>query len=153
LDIDPQGSMYQFFDREMIVAYARTFCLPPYLEGDLVFDPDTGKPIQFVPAGGGPVKLWLRLDPQGCPPRKQYTAGADCSAGVGSTNSCFSVCDAQTKEKILEFATPYLRPDQFAAKCVALCRWFVNQAGDGARFAWETQGPGVPFGLKVTELG
>jgi hypothetical protein len=36
---------------------------------------------------------------------------------------------------------------------VALCRWFVNQAGDGARFAWETQGPGVPFGLKVTELG
>jgi len=154
LDIDPQGSMYQFFDKLMIVQYGATFCVPPYVEGDLVFDPDTGKPSEFVRARGGPIKLWCHLvDAQGRPPRRQYTAGADCSAGVGSTNSCFSICDAQTKEKVLEFATPFMRPDQFAVKCVAMCRWFQNEYGEGARFAWEAQGPGVPFGQKVTELG
>jgi hypothetical protein len=153
LDIDPQGSMYQFFDRQMILGYATEFCLPPYLEGDLEFDPDTGTPGEFVPARGGPIKLWLHLDHQGRPPSGQYAAGADCSAGVGSTNSCLSVCNARTKEKVLEFATPFLRPDQFAVKCVALCRWLQNEYGEGARFAWEAQGPGVPFGQKVVELG
>lgn len=153
LDIDPQGSMYQFFDRQMIVDYSRAFCVPPYLEGDIVFDPDTAKFREFVPARGGPIKLWMQLDAYRRPPRKGYAAGADCAVGVGATNSCFSICDAEIKEKVLEFATPFMRPDQFAVKCVALCRWFANDAGDLVRFAWEMQGPGVPFGQKVTELG
>jgi hypothetical protein len=126
--------------------------VPPYLEGDLEFDPHTGIPTGFVRAAGGPVKLWVRLDAQGCPPRKQYAAGADCSAGVGTTNSCLSICDAQTKEKVLEFATPFLRPDEFAAKCVALCRLFASLGGEGARLAWESQGPGAAFGQRVTQL-
>jgi hypothetical protein len=153
LDIDPQGSMYQFFDRQLIASYAAKHRVRPTLEGDLEFDRDTGQPLVFVPAKGGPIKLWVALDAYGRPPRKHYTAGADCSAGVGSTNSCLSLCDAETKEKVLEFATPFLAPPDFAAKCVALCRWFEDRCGQGARFAWEAQGPGVPFGLKVTELG
>src|SRR5262249_16308513 len=48
LDIDPQGSMYQFFDRHKVVAYADAVCEPPYLEGDLEFDPHTGMPTGFV---------------------------------------------------------------------------------------------------------
>jgi hypothetical protein len=153
LDIDPQGSMYQFFDRQAISLYAAQFCTSPYLEGDLVFDPDTGQPSEFVQAENGPIKLWTHLDGHGRPLRGHYVAGADCSVGVGTTNSCLSICDAETKEKVLEFATPFLRPDQFAVKCVALCRWFANAYGHGARFAWESQGPGVPFGQKVMELG
>jgi hypothetical protein len=130
-----------------------TVCCPPYVEGDVEYDRETGKVLAWVPRKGGPIKLWCHLDGYGKPLPWTYAAGADCSAGVGTTNSCLTIVDAERKEKVLELATPFMRPDEFAAKCVALCRWFANASGTGALFAWESQGPGVPFGQRVTELG
>jgi hypothetical protein len=153
LDIDAQGSMFQFFDRQIITQYAAKYCLPPYVEGELLIDHESAKPLEFVRAPGGPVKVWLVLDVDDKPPPRRYTAGADCSAGVGTTNSCLTIIDATTGEKVLEYATPFLRPDEFAVKCVAVCRWFQDEYGQGAKFAWETQGPGIALGKKVMEIG
>src|SRR5262249_49432996 len=50
-------------------------------------------------------------------------------------------------------ADPNLRPDEFAVRCVALCRLFQDAYGQGAKLAWESQGPGVAFGQRVTALG
>lgn len=152
LDIDYQGSAYQFFDKAMIVTLQATYGEDPWWEGDITFDPDTGRPRSLVKAKGGPLKLWCHLvDDKPVPGR--YGAGADLSAGTGATNSCLSIASARTGEKVAEYASPYLRPEQMALRAVALCWLFKDDLGNGAAFAWEQQGPGIVFGKRMIELG
>ncbi len=152
IDIDPQGSTSQVYDQALI-RRLQALCVPPYTEGDLAYDGDTGIPKKFVERKGGELKLWCRLDSQGDPPRRRYGASADVSQGTGATNSCCSIIDATTGEKVLEFATPRMSPELFAAYVVSLCRFFADRGGDGAKLAWEHAGPGVKFGQVVLELG
>lgn len=147
LDIDPEGSVSQFFDPITINSLRRKFCTPPMVEGDLLHD-ESGNYTKFEPRSGGVVKLWCRLDVYGNPPVGVYGAGADISTGEGASPSCFSLADSVTGDKLVEVATSRMRPVDFANLCVALCRWF----GD-ALFAWEQQGPGATFGNRVMELG
>jgi len=46
-----------------------------------------------------------------------------------------------------------LSPDKFAKISVAISKWLRNKDGDGAYLIWERNGPGVPYGNKVVELG
>lgn len=153
LDIDYQGSAYQFFDKSMVMDLQRTYAVPPYWEGDISFDPDTGKPLELVRCAGGPLKLWTNLDQHGKPVQAPYGGGADISAGTGATNSCISFIDCHTGEKVMEYTSPYLRGEQLAPRAVALCWLFKDADGTPCKFAWEMQGPGVHFGKKLVELG
>ncbi len=93
----------------------------------------------------------MQLDAWNKPPQVQYVTGADISLGVGSTNSCFCVARVDIGEVVLEFATPNMKPDQFAVKCVAICNW-LNSPYFRTLICWERQGPGETFGNKLREL-
>lgn len=152
LDIDYQGSQYQFFDRSMILDLQRTYCRPPVWEGDIAFDPDTAKPHGLIAVKGGPLRLWMQ--PKGdWLPKDEYAIGGDISTGSGATNSCLSIGKRKTGEKIGEYVSPYFKADAFALRAVALCWLFADADGEGAKFAWEMQGPGLHFGKRVIELG
>jgi hypothetical protein len=56
-----------------------------------------------------------------------------------------------TGEKVLEFVTPFLKPDQFATKVVAICKW-LSWYAQTCKLAWELNGPGNTFGDKVIAL-
>ncbi len=153
LDIDYQGSQYQFFDRSQIVDLQHHHAMPPFWEGDVSYDPDTGKPLGLVKSSGGMLKLWCRLDADGNPPQAPYGGGADLATGSGATNSCLSFVDGKTGEKVLEYANPYLRPDQMALRAAALCWLFKDKDGEPVKFAWEHAGPGQSFGKSLMGLG
>lgn len=153
LDINPKGSVDQFFDPVMIQYLKRTHASDPIWEGDIVYDRDTGEPSGLVQVPGGPLKLWLRPDHNGRPPQSKYAGGCDLGAGTGSTPSCISFADATTGEKVLEYTNAHVAPHVFAVIAVALCRWFVSSEGTPVKFCWERQGPGTPFGQKLIELG
>jgi hypothetical protein len=153
LDIDYQGSEYQFFDGGVIRTLQRETACPPVWEGDIGADGDTGKFLGLIEAKGGPLRLWCPRGPDGKPPPGHYVAGADVSTGSGATNSCISVVDAKTGEKVAEYTTPYLRPEQMGERAVALCRYFRPAQEEGAAFCWEMQGPGIVLGKRVIDLG
>ena len=152
LDIDPAGSISLFFDPVMIRNLIDEYARPAYWEGDVHADADTGKPIALVRKERGPLRLWTHLDASGKPPRLRCGAGADLSTGNGATNSCMALV-ARTGELILEYTTPFLRPDEFAVKAFAICQLFTDQDFVPPLIAWEQQGPGAHFGKRLMELG
>ena len=85
-------------------------------------------------------------------PAAEYGIGADISGGVGSTPSCLSIIRI-TGEKVGEYVNAHIKPIPFAVLAVAICRLFADEGGNGAYFVWEQQGPGVPFGQAVIDLG
>lgn len=153
LDIDYLGSSYQFFDRQMIADLQRVLAVEPYVEGDVTYDSETGKFGEWTTVKEGPVKLWMQLDGSGRPRRSNFVVACDVSLGTGATNSCATAIDVATGEKVMEYATPYLRAEQFATKVLALCYWLRGVDGEGAYLGWEMQGPGIMFGKRILELG
>jgi len=153
LDIDPVGSVSQFFNALLIRDLVLNYCREPVWEGDLEYDLDTGEPKGLVERVGGPLKLWVQPDALGQVPSASFTAGADCATGSGATPSCLSMGDAGTGDKAAEYRNPFIDPKEFAVYATALCRLFKDESGRGAFFAWEMCGPGVNFGLRVVELG
>jgi hypothetical protein len=153
LDIDPKGSVSQFFDPLMIHRLKEDYCVQPYWEGDISFDPDTAIPSGLVKVAGGPLRLWCHLDVEQRPPATAYKFGADLATGVGATNSCLSGVDGATGHKILEYVTPSEKPETFAPRVIALCQWFKDENNEGAQLIWEMQGPGLQFGKRVLEIG
>lgn len=153
LDIDYAGSAYQFFDKAMILTLQNEYCAEPWWEGDIRYDLETAQPHKLEAFPGGPLKLWCRPDHEGQPPLAWYAAGADLASGTGATNSCLSLANRLTGEKVLEYASPYMTPEKMAPFCVAVCRLFKAPDGETTRFAWEQQGPGLIFGKRIVELG
>jgi hypothetical protein len=149
LDIDFLGSGHQFFNQALIQEATRKFARAPVVIGDLEYDDTIAEPIRFYENKGGKFKLWFFLGKGDKPPTKnKVTLGVDVSAGTGSSNSCISGWDVVTNEKILEFASPYVRPEELARLAVSLARWLGN-----AFLLWEANGPGRQFGDRVMELG
>lgn len=153
LDIDFQGSDYQFFDSKEIDKLVMQHCRVPSHVGELEFD-QLGNPKGFTPIPKGRLRLWCGVDASGGVSHDRgYVIGADISAGTGSSNSVLTIADRKTGEKVGEFVTPNLRPDELARYCVALSRWFSDSEGHGAFLIWEAPGPGRNFGDVVIELG
>jgi len=147
-DIDYLGSGVQYFDSDRIQIAIRTYSRPPIVIGDLEYDSVTGDPIRFRENENGHIHLWCLLDKDGNIPREHKAVlGADVSAGTGSSNSCLCGYDAITNEKILEYTSPYIRPEEFAKQAVAIARWM-----GGAYLIWESNGPGRQFGSRVMDL-
>jgi hypothetical protein len=151
LDIDVTGSTRQFFDQLLIRQLTAEFCTAPLFQGDVDFERDTGRPLGLSPSGG-PLQLWCRLH-DGKPVPMPVKIGGDLSTGSGATNSCLSGVNAQTGEKVFEYAHPGKDPRSMAYVAVALGWLFKDEHGEPAELCWEQQGPGVTFGGQVLELG
>ncbi len=150
-DINPKGSVSQFYNALVIKQLKADFGCYPYWEGELRYDKENGTPLELVPTVGGRVKLWLNLR-DGKPPFSEYGAGADISNGVGATPSCLSIMDGRTGEKVLEYSNAHIDAKEFGVFCVAMCRLFCDENGEGAKICWEHQGPGSPFGQTVWKI-
>jgi hypothetical protein len=152
LDIDVAGSAKQFFDPIQVRALVAA-CRPPVWEGEADFDRQ-GNLLGMHPERGGRLRLWVPPDGFGNLPAAHYCAGADIAAGTGATNSCFSAIDGGQSLVALEWADPRTDEKQFAALCVALCRWLKDKAGDGAYFGWDSSGQqGARFCIAMAEIG
>lgn len=145
-DINPSGSVTQFYNPLVIKQLVDQGARPPIWECELEYDEKTGVPIKLIPTAGGRIKLWCNLDNHGKPPRDNYGAGTDVSGGTGCTPSCLSLWCASTGTKVLEYQNAHIRPHEFAVLCVAICRLFCDFDGVGAKIAWENHGPGTTFG-------
>lgn len=147
VEIDYQGSSYTVFDVNIIDAYINEVCKVPKVEGDIIYDENTGNFISFASHKDGKIKLWTDLDGYGNPPKAEYAGGVDASFGKGSTNSVLSIANINTGKKILEYAIPNMYPDRFAIKCYAILTWL-----DFPWLYWEKQGPGDTFGDEIVKL-
>jgi hypothetical protein len=152
LDIDYQGSAYQFFERQTIMALQAEFCIPPIWEGEVSYDAYNGRFIELTRVSGGPLKLWTIPTVENRPVAAEYSVGADLSWGVGATNSCLSIVHNTTGERVGEYISPFIKPEAMAVIAVALCWAFQSIEGYGAKLIWEKQGPGTPFGQKIMAL-
>lgn len=153
LDINPGGSQSQFFDPIIIRSRRHEYCRDANWEGHVLYDGDTGRPERLVEVAGGPLKLWVQPDHDGKLPYGHYAAGADISTGAGATNSVLSILNAQTGEKVAEFATCTMTPEKFAIACVAASWLFKDRDGFPAYLCWEKVGPGGYFSNVVKDLG
>ena len=149
LDIDYLGSGWQFFKADAIQEAIRQYARSPIIVGDLEYDTTTAEPLRFRDDPKGRMSLWLLLGKDNNPPLdRRYVVGADISAGTGASNSCIQAWDESTQEKVLEYANPFIRPEELAFVAVAIARWLGN-----AFLIWEQNGPGRQFGSRVIELG
>lgn len=153
LDINPSGSVEQVFDALMISELIASYSKPPTHTLELEWHKLDAEPVRFHDQAGGKIKLWQRLPPDGKPIRGYYVFGADIATGTGATPSCLSGCNAQTGEKILEYADANIEPKDFTYLCVAICRLFTNEEGGLPKLIWEVQGPGNTFTKHVLALG
>ncbi|MGH2272170.1 hypothetical protein ACQ9LF_10255 [Anaerohalosphaeraceae bacterium U12dextr] len=149
LDIDYLGSNYQFFDPAILTKLQADDVRPAYKVGDLDYDLQTAQPLEFLAADKGKLHLWVNLDMHGkIPDTMQCVMGIDIAAGTGASNSCISIANQQTREKIAELSSSGIAPHTLAKYAVALARWC-----NGAYMIWEANGPGAIFGPCVLELG
>jgi len=153
LDISFGASQQVFFDLKLLTNYQRKYIKSPYVRGEIVFS-DNIQDVSFEQSPKGRMKLWAHPDPNGHMPRdRSYAIGIDIATGTGSSNSCLSIVDRKTREKIGEFAVPNMRPDQLARYAVATARWLRDGANSPALLCWEAAGPGRIFGDVVVEVG
>jgi len=146
LDIDYHGSDYQFFDPSMLQMLIDEKVSRPTMVGELVYEfTDSevilNEPETFHVAPKGKLKIWS-LPSAG----HKYGMGIDVSSGTGASNSCITIGDKSTGEKVASYANPHITGYEFAALAVALAKWF-----NGAYMIWEAQGPGRPFGKYVVQ--
>ena len=146
LDIEYSMAGGAYFNSKVIEDYISSTCRPYVFVGELEYDHSTGMPGSLVERDGGDLRLWVhptmagRLDPG------EYGVACDISEGTGASYSCLSFGNLRTGEKLGEFASPLMKPYEFARLAVAMCRFL----GVGTRLAWEANGPGREFGDEVT---
>lgn len=152
LDIAPAEADSMFFNPIQLRELRRAYCCDPFWQGDLRYDKDSMAPLGLEALGNGPIKLWLSPTHDGVPAGK-YAFGADVATGLGATNTCLSGVNARTGEKVFEFASSDILPEDFAAFMVAVCKLFKDEDGQPARLAWEHAGPGLLAGKRVVDSG
>ncbi|KKL89978.1 hypothetical protein LCGC14_1909300 [marine sediment metagenome] len=146
--IDYLGSGHQFFSSNAIEDVIKQYSIPEISTGDLEYDALTGETIEFRKNEKGKMRLWVSLDREGKMTREhKYVVACDISAGTGSSNSVICAYDVNTLEKVLEYANPYIRPEEMAKQAYAIANWLYN-----ALLIWESNGVGRQFGSRVVEL-
>lgn len=153
LDIDPGGSVAQFFNPVTIRVLVETYCHDPRWVGEVEYDRDSGQPGGLVKVDSGRLRLWVQPKADGTLPRGRYGAGADLSTGYGATNSCLSIVSGETGEKVAEYATPHISPENIAPLFLAICWLFKTEDDLPAFLIWEHHGPGLMFGKQVLTIG
>ncbi len=150
LDIDYMGSEVQYFDAIMLDKIMRNDVRTPDFVGALDYDAAGFDPARtnLILDGGGPLKLWTRLDAHGRPPQGSYSVGVDSSFGTGATPSCISIFDKKIGEQVGEWANGGVDPFKLSEIAIAICKWFWD-----AYLVWEDNGPGLNFNKGVINHG
>jgi hypothetical protein len=154
LDINPSGAASQFYDGTLIGVLMRK-CRDPIWTGELLYDFDECRPIQFSSSESGRLKMWIEpttYGPEGYLSKIQpssYVIAGDVSYGVGSTPTCFTIFDVIRGQKVGVYVNAWIDAKQMAHYMVALCRIFKDIADRPALLGWETPGPGLIFGGEV----
>lgn len=142
LDIDPRGASDLFFDTWRVRSLQSRLCRPPVWRGDLLHDKE-GRPIKFEENDKGFLKLWVHPRNDNELPRIKAGAGVDVAAGSGNSPSCLSVFNAQTGEKVLEYANANIFAPNFAVMVAAILRTIKDGKGLNPLVCWELQGSQV----------
>ena len=125
LDIDYQGSDYQFFDPIAVERYKEQWCREPEAVGELEIDVAQCNALRLTLNPKGSFSIFVPLNETGrVPPDEKFVCGADVAAGTGASNSTLAFYSRKTNEKVAEFANPNMLPDDFARFAVAACRFF-----------------------------
>ena len=125
LDIDYQGSDYQFFDPMAVERYKEQWCREPEMTGDIGIAVEQGNALRITASPKGHFSMFVPLDASGrVPADEKFVLGVDVSAGTGASNSTFAAYSRRTNEKVAEFADPTILPDNFARLVVAAARFF-----------------------------
>lgn len=129
LDRDPHGSVSKVFASEALKHAKDRYCIPPSIEGRLVYDAESAevRAPYISECENGELKLWVRPDLEGKMPYGSYVLGADISAGTAgdyTSNSVACVINRMTGEQVAEWASYSVPPVPFAYVCVSLARWF-----------------------------
>lgn len=146
-DRDYGGSSSRFFPSVTIEALVEKSRLPLW-QGDILVDRERHIISQFTKMREGKLKLWVSLGVGNKPPKGEYVVGADIATGLGGTmSSCstLSIADRSTGTKVGEYASPVIRPEDFASLAIAVCRLFKSQNDGEAFLIWEGNGPGGAF--------
>ena len=156
LDINPTGSSGLFFSDVLINNLILRFARPALWSGHI--KPIEGtEDFEFVEElddpKAAPYKLWVMPDHMNRLPIAVYKVACDLSYGTGRTNSCVTILNADTGERVGEYISPFIYPELLAPIVVMLCRMLVNHDGTEAELIWEQQGPGRRFGMEVMKLG
>jgi len=147
VDMDPQASGGQYFPTELREKLMAMMVLEPFVVGDM--DADSFEDPKWHPSSRGRLKLWFHPGDDGKPPPSKYVIGHDIATGKGgsqSSQSCASVWDAVTGEKVAEFLDNKITPTTFARYAAQLGKWFYN-----AKLIWGSLGPGSDFGKTLVE--
>lgn len=149
LDRNFGGATAQIFNPTLLAATIEK-AKPVKCRGDIVRHPEKHDEWIFERMlVGGLTSLWCELDEFGKPPKSEYSAGADISAGTGgewSSYSALEIIDKKTGEQVFEWRSNRMDPNQFAELAVWVCKWFWN-----AYLVPEANGPlGTMFINKVT---
>lgn len=153
LDINPSGSVTQFFEPNVIRGLQGMFCLPAYRNYELSADRETGRLKEIIEKQDGHLSLWCHLDRNDRPQKSTYSIGIDTSAGTGATPSCISIVDCQTGEKIGEYTNAHVQAHELAPLVTALGWLFEDKDCVPAFLIWERQGPGTTLGMEIMKLG
>lgn len=159
IQISYLGTGNPFFQNDQLALLRVRNGQDPIAKGELLdFMPDKylyedeGK-LQFKDrdARRDKAKLWFNPVPgKMVPQNTTYTMAADIASGNGGgSDSSLSIADDRTKEKVFEYRSNGITPEDFARLCVAIYRWFSTEGAPF--FAWDQGGPGGPFGTKVME--
>ncbi len=148
LDLDYHGSGRPLFDLKIIEQLKANHATVARHRGNIRRDPHTLEPQGITHNEAGALYLWCEYERGGKVPPGEYVVGCDISNGTGASNSCASVVNARTGEKVGEYVTPYLKPHAFAKDVIALCRMFHD-----AYLIWECNGPGQSFRDEVLDRG
>lgn len=152
LDIDYHGSDSNFFDAIVIDEHVTRYSLTPYWIGEATYD-ELGRDCHLYEKEKGCLELWVFPDERMRIASSEYVIAADISNGTGASNSALSIGDKITGQKVAQFISPHVRPEQLAVLAVSLGRLFCNHEGHEALLIWESNGPGRNFGDRVLELG
>jgi hypothetical protein len=145
LDIDFAASQSVFFDSAKLGQCIVKTRLPDH-RGEV-------SDCQFIEIAGGALAIWFHPNADGFPPPSDYAVGADIATGTGASNSCMSVVDRRTGQKVAEWVSPTHRPDQMALVAHEICLWFRGDDRSPAYMIHEAAGPGRIFGDVLLERG
>lgn len=152
LDRNFGGAAYQFFSGSLLERVKETHVRSPHRRGIVSYDTEDYTP-SWDDRENAPWHLWANPNAFGKFGRDDsYSMGIDVAAGTGgshSSNSAIVIFDSKTGEQVAEFASNTIRPDLFAALCVAVGKWFND-----AFMVPEINGPlGQTFIKEVLRIG
>lgn len=151
-DMDPIGSGNRFFPAELLAELGE-HCTDPVFCGDLEYNLETLEITRIFRSATGLFRTWLPTEGgRWRPPAASYIVGADVAQGLGtdfSSNSALCVLNRDTGQKVAEFASPTVLPEQLAEMSIALCRFFAGPNNEPAYLIWEGNGPGGLFRERV----